>query len=79
MKTVPMETKRAVPSIFTVAPIGNTNLEILGSTPHLSFMHRNVIGKVAALRTRSLLAKFSVWLKGLRAYGKLRRTLGSGT
>lgn len=49
MKTVPTDTNRAVPSILTVAPIGSTKREIRGSTPHLSFMQRKVMGSVAAL------------------------------
>lgn len=49
MKTVLTDTNKAVPSMFTVAPIGNTKREILGSTPHLSFIQRNVMGNVAAL------------------------------
>lgn len=50
IKTVPTDTKSAVPSMLTVAPMGSTKREILGSTPHLSFIHRNVIGSVAALQ-----------------------------
>lgn len=49
MKMVPTDTKSAVPSMLTVAPMGSTKREIRGSTPHLSFMQRNVIGSVAAL------------------------------
>lgn len=55
MKTVPTDTNKAVPSMLTVAPMGSTKREIRGSTPHLSFMHRKVIGSVAALRKEMLL------------------------
>ena len=41
-------TKRAVPSMLTVAPMGKTNLEILVSTLFFC-MQRKVIGKAAAL------------------------------
>ena len=43
-------TNKAVPSIFTVAPIGNTNFEILGSTWFFSDIHLNVTGNAAALK-----------------------------
>ena len=49
IKMVPTDTKRAVPSMLTVAPMGSTKREMRGSTPHLSFMQRKVIGSVAAL------------------------------
>ncbi|MPC87027.1 hypothetical protein E2C01_081875 [Portunus trituberculatus] len=35
--------------MLTVAPMGRTKREMRGSTPHLSFMQRKVIGSVAAL------------------------------
>lgn len=49
MKMEATVTNRAVPSMLTVAPIGKTNLEILGSTWLFSCMHRNVTGRAAAL------------------------------
>lgn len=62
MKTVPTDTKRAVPSILTVAPMGSTKREIRGSTPHLSFMQRKVMGSVAALwKEEELVCHRGVW------------------
>ena len=43
-------TNKAVPSILTVAPIGNTNFEILGSILFFSDIHLNVMGNAAALK-----------------------------
>ena len=43
-------TNSAVPSILTVAPMGNTNFEILGSTLFFSCMHLKVMGNAAALK-----------------------------
>ena len=40
---------RAVPSMLMVAPIGRTNLEILGSTPLFSSRQFMVMGSVAEL------------------------------
>ena len=48
MKMEATVTKRAVPSMLTVAPMGKTNLEILVSTLFFC-MQRKVIGKAAAL------------------------------
>ena len=50
MKTDATVTKRAVPSMLTVAPIGSTNLEIRGSILLFSCMQRNVTGSAAALQ-----------------------------
>ena len=43
-------TNKAVPSMLTVAPIGKTNFEILGSTWFFSDIHLNVMGNAAALK-----------------------------
>ena len=50
MKIEATVTNNAVPSMLTVAPIGKTNFEILGSTRLFSVMHLNVIGNAAALK-----------------------------
>ncbi len=42
----------AEPSILTVAPSGNMNRLIRGSTPLFSSTHRIVVGRVAALQKR---------------------------
>ncbi len=52
MKMEATVTKMAVPSMFTVAPIGRTNLEILSSTLLLFFMQRKVTGRAAALQAK---------------------------
>ena len=49
MKIEATVTKRAVPSMLTVAPMGKTNLEIRVSTWLFSCIHRNVMGRAAAL------------------------------
>lgn len=41
----------AVPSIFTLHPMGNTKRVILVSMRSFSFMQRNVIGSAAALKS----------------------------
>ena len=48
MKMEATVTKSAVPSMLTVAPMGRTNLDILGSTWFFS-THRKVMGRAAAL------------------------------
>ncbi len=47
MKMAATASYSAVPSMLIVAPMGSTNLDILGSTPFPRSMHSMVIGKVA--------------------------------
>lgn len=71
MKTVPTDTNSAVPSMLTVAPMGSTKREMRGSTPHLSFMQRKVIGSVAALwKDQALVFCVGENRRVLRARGK---------
>ena len=49
MKMAATASYRAVPSMLMVAPMGRTNLEILGSTPFFSSRHFMVTGRVAEL------------------------------
>merc|ERR1719219_1054548 len=61
MKMEATVTKRAVPSMLTVAPMGRTNLEIRGSTLFFS-IQRNVIGRAAALNRNSSVGEKTVQL-----------------
>ena len=49
MKMAATASYRAVPSMLMVAPMGRTNLEILGSTPFFSSRQLMVTGRVAEL------------------------------
>ena len=52
MKIDATVTKRAVPSMLTVAPMGRTNLVIRGSTLFFC-IHRKVMGSAAALQIQT--------------------------
>lgn len=54
MNILAVATKRAVPSMLMLQPIGRTNLVTLGSTLSLSVISRNVTGSAAALRKARL-------------------------
>ena len=49
MKMAATASYSAVPSMLMVAPIGRTNLEILGSTPLFTSRHLMVTGRLAEL------------------------------
>lgn len=56
MKMLADATKRAVPSMLMLHPMGNTNLVTRGSTLSLSVISRKVTGSAAALH-KALLDK----------------------